>query len=170
MTRYWALRTDQARRGFFWRELQEGRLRQGWGYRPDLDLENLARTRRAGGKLRPYQQASWRGNHKLNPTEPGSMQVGDIVVFVHLPSHGTWSIARVIGGYRFEISAEPNNVDGTPDYGHIRPVELLTRDDPIDPKAPAVSQDLRLAMRSRIRMWSLDAHAEAIEQLIQQSR
>ena len=53
------------------------------------------------------------------------MQAGDIVVFLHLPRHGAWSVARVTGGYRYEISTQGNAVDGTPDYGHIRDVELL---------------------------------------------
>jgi hypothetical protein len=169
MSRYWALRTDQARRPFFWRELKAGRLRQGWGYRPELDLENLARIRSRGGKLDPYQQAAWRGNHLLLPTEPGAMQVGDLVVFVHLPNYGTWSIGRVTGGYHYEISAEPNAVDGTPDYGHIRPIELLTNR-PIDPSSDDVSDDLRKAMRPPIRMWSLDAQGEEIERLVSRTR
>ena len=118
MTRYWALRTDQQRREFFWGELQAGRLRQGWGYRPDLDLEHLADLRRRGVHLPTYQQDAWRGNRRLLPSQPDSMQVGDIVVFLHLPRHGVWSIARVTGGYRYEITTQGNSVDGTPDYGH----------------------------------------------------
>ena len=164
--RYWAMRTDQARRAFFWRELQESRLRQGWGYRPELNLENLARVRRAEGRLPTWQQDAWRGNRRLLPTEPGSMQVGDIVVFLHLPRYGAWSIARVTGGYRFEISDEPNAVDGTHDYGHIRDVELLTGDRPIDPARDDVSEELAKAMRNRQRMWSIDEHGEAIERLL----
>ena len=61
------------------------------------------------------------------------MQVGDLVVFLHLPRYGTWSIARVTGGYRYEISHMPNAVDGAPDYGHIRDVQLLTGDLAIEP-------------------------------------
>src|SRR3954453_23774824 len=102
MPRYWAIRTDQSRRPFFWSELHAGRLRQGWGYRPELNLENLAETRRRGGRLAKYQQDAWRGNRRLLPSQPDSMQVGDIVVFLHLPRYGVWSIARVTGSYRFE--------------------------------------------------------------------
>jgi hypothetical protein len=166
MTRYWAIRTDQARRPFFWRELQAGRLRQGWGYREELDLENLARLRRKGAKLAKYQQDAWRGNRRLLQTEPDSMQTGDIVVFLHLPDYGTWSIARVTGGYRFEISDEPNNVDGTPDYGHVRPVELLTGDRPIRPVADRVSDGLRRSMRPIMRMWSLDTNAQELDRVL----
>ena len=100
MTRCWALRTDQQRRTFFWSELQAGRLRQGWGYRPDLDLAHLADLRRRGVRLPKYQQDAWRGNRRLLPSQPDAMQVGDIVVFLHLPRSGVWSIARVTGGTR----------------------------------------------------------------------
>jgi len=120
MTRYWALRSDQSRREFMWRELREGRLRQGWGYRADQDLELLSRLRHGANRLADHQRDAWRGNRRLLPTEPGAMQVGDLVVFLHLPRYGTWSIARVTGGYRYEISDMPNAVDGTPDYGHMR--------------------------------------------------
>lgn len=160
------MRTDRARRDFIWRELQEGRLRQGWGYRPELDLENLAKLRRAGAKLAKYQQDAWRGNRRLLPTEPDAMQTGDIVVLPNLPRYGVWSIARVTGGYRFEISRQPNAVDGTRDYGHIRDVELLTGDRAIDPQREDVPDGLRRAMRSRIRMWSLDASADEIQGLL----
>jgi hypothetical protein len=166
MTRYWALRTDQERRPFFWSELQAGRLRQGWGYRPDLNLENLAAIRRRGGRLAKYQQDAWRGNRRLLPSQPDSMQVGDIVVFLHLPRYGVWSIARVTSGYRYEISTQGNAVDGTPDYGHIRDVELLTDEGGVDPVREGTSDALRRSMRPPMRMWSLDSRGEELERLI----
>ena len=166
MTRYWAIRTDQARRSFIWSELQAGRLRQGWGYRPDLNLENLAEIRRRGGRLAKYQQDAWRGNRRLLPSQPDSMQVGDIVVLLHLPRYGVWSIARVTGGYRYEISTQGNAVDGTPDYGHIRDVELLTDERGVDPVREGVSDGLWRSMRPQSRMWSLDAHGDDIARLI----
>jgi hypothetical protein len=166
MTRYWALRTDQARRSFIWSELRAGRLRQGWGYAPELDLELLAEIRRRGGRLAKYQQDAWRGNRRLLPSQRDSMQVDDIVVFLHLPRHGVWSIARVTGGYRYEISTQGNAVDGTPDYGHIRDVDLVTDERGVDPVREGLSDALLRAMRSRIRMWSIDVHAEEIARLL----
>lgn len=164
MTRYWAMRTDPARRPFIWRELQAGRLRRGWGYRPDLNLENLAELRRAGKKLPKYQQDAWRGNRRRLQTELDSMQTGDIVVLLHLPEYGTWSIARVTGDYRFEISDEANDVDGTPDYGHVRPIKLVAAS--TNPRQSAISDELRKAMRRRTRMWSLDGHVTELKGLI----
>ena len=126
MTRYWAMRTDPARRAFIWAELLDGRLRQGWGYREDQDLELLARIRRAGGALDAGQQATWRGNRLLLPTEPGAVSTGDLIVLANMPRHGAWSIARVTGGYRYQISSQRNATDHAQlDYGHIREVSLL---------------------------------------------
>lgn len=163
--RYWALRTDQARRDFIWAELQAGRLRQGWGYRDDLDLEHLAQLRRNGVKLPKYQQDAWRGNRRLLPTEPDGMQVGDLVVFLNMPRPGLWSIARVTGGYRYEISDQPNAVNGDRDYGHIREVELLTDERGIDPRMEGASEGFRRSMRPISRMWRIDDHGEEIERL-----
>ncbi len=166
MMRYWALRTDQNRRSWIWSELKAGRLRQGWGYRPELDLELLADVKRRAGRLPKYQQDAWRGNRRLLPSQADSVQVGDIVVFLHMPRYGVWSIARVTGGYRYEISTQGNAVDGAPDYGHIRDVELLTDERGVDPVREGASDALRRAMRPPIRMWSVDAHADEIDRLL----
>ena len=165
MTRYWAIRTDQARRDFILRELQAGRLRQGWGLEPTDDLEELQRLRRAGVKFSEWQREIWRGNRRLLPTEYGAMQIGDLVVLAHMPRPGVWSLARVTGGYRFDVSDVANAWDGRPDYGHIREVQLLTGDKGIDPTHERVSHRLRRAMGNRQRMWSLDDHANEIEVL-----
>ena len=55
-------------------------MRQGWGIRPDDNLEHLQRNRLAGGRLDDLGREVWRGNRRLLATEPDSMQVGDIVV------------------------------------------------------------------------------------------
>lgn len=164
MSHYWAIRTDQARRDFIWSELRAGRLRQGWGYRDDLNLEQLAELRRKGVRLPKFQQDAWRGNRRLLPTQPGGMQVGDLVVLLNMPIRGAWSIARVTGGYRYQIS-ETLNLYGARDYGHIREVELLTDKRGIDPATEDVSDRLRRAMRNRQRMWRIDNHGEEIAQL-----
>lgn len=166
MTRYWALRTDQSRRSWIWSELKAGRLRQGWGTSPSHDLERLADLRRRGVPFGDFEREVWRGNRRLLPSQPDSMQVGDIVVFLHMPRRGVWSIARVAGGYRFEVSTQANAWDGSPDYGHIRDVELLTDERGVDPKREVASEALRRSMRPAMRMWSLDAHGDEIERLL----
>lgn len=166
MRHCWALRADQARRDFIWRELRAGRLRQGWGYRNDLNLKHLAALRTTEAKLPKYQQDAWRGNRCLLPTQPDAVQAGDLVVFLHVPRYGIWSIARVTGGYRYEISITGNAVDGTHHYGQIREVELLTDERGIDRVAEGASDALRRSMRAQSRMWRIDDHREEIERLL----
>ena len=67
------------------------------------------------------------------------------------------------GGYRYEVSDEPNAWDGRPDYGHIRDVETLTDERGIDPLHESVPEALRKAMRNRQRMWSLAPVAAHVE-------
>lgn len=128
------------------------------------DLEHLAELRRKGVRLPKYQQDAWRGNRRLLPTQPGGMQVGDFAVLLNMPRRGSWSIARVTGGYRYEIS-DTLNLYGERDYGHIREVELLTDERGIDPAADGASDRLRRAMRNLQRMWRIDDHADEIEWL-----
>ncbi len=163
MTRYWAIRTDQSRRASIWSEVQAGRLREAWGYRPDMDLETLAEIRRLGGGLEKHQQDAWRGNRRLLPSQSDSMQVGDIAILLHLPRYGVWSIARVTGGYHYQISPQGNAVDGTPDYGHIREVEPVTDHRGVDPGREAVSEAFRRSTRPQSRMWSIDLYGDEIE-------
>lgn len=48
VTRYFAIRTDRSRTAFLAPELEAGRFRQGWGYRPAHDLAQLRRRQDAG--------------------------------------------------------------------------------------------------------------------------
>ena len=166
MTRYWAMRTDQSRRSWIWSELQNGRLRQGWGIHPSHNLERLADLSQRGVVFTDFEREVWRGNRRLLPSQPDSMQIGDLVVFLNMPRRGVWSIAQVTGGYRYEVSTQANAWDGSPDYGHIRDVELLTDERGVNPDREGVSDALRRSMRPMSRMWSLDAHWEVIDGLV----
>lgn len=147
---------------YIWRELQAGRLRQGWGYRQDQDLHEIARIRADGGRLNEHQGIAWRGNRRLVPTEGDAVRRGDLIVLPHLPSFGLWTIVRVTGAYRYSIDDGRNN-GGRPDFGHILPVEILTG--PIPWRDPSIPGRFRHAMRQRTRMWNLDAHRAAVEAL-----
>jgi hypothetical protein len=160
VTRYWAIRTDSRNNTpWLWNELQDGRLRQGWSRRPDEDLEVVEEVRRIGGRLTDGQRETWRRSRRLLSSQ-GGVNVGDLVVTPHLPQFGTWTIVRVVGPYRFSID-DGRNWLGRPDFGHILPVEVVTR--PVPWRDPAVPQSLQRAMRVRQPMWSLDPVAEAVE-------
>lgn len=163
MTRYWAMRTDTRNNtDYIWRELKAGRLRQGWGYRPDQDLHLIGRLRAQGGSLNNDQKATWRGNRRLLPTERDAVRLGDLIVLPHLPSYGQWIIVRVAGSYRYSID-DGRNSGGGPDFGHILPVEIVT--DPIPARDPTVPDRFRRAVRPQIRMWTLDPYGAEVEQL-----
>ena len=166
MPRYWAIRTDQERADRLWAEVLAGRLRQGWGYQPEQDLELIADLKRRGRALTNDQRNTWRGNRRLLSTEPGEVRRGDIVVAPNLPRRGECAILRVTGEYRYEISDIPNAVWDGPDYGHILPVDVIAA--PIDRSDRAISDRLRSALRPPMRMWSLDHVADDIEALIRE--
>lgn len=159
--RYWSMRTDKKQPSFFYSELREGRLRQGWGYSEGVDLRKLKEFKDSGAKLTDKQRDAWRGNKRLLPTEQDSIATGDIVLLPNLPHQGVWSLARVADDiYRFEIAEEFE------DYGHIRHVKLLNPNVPINPYSSAVHSDLRKTMRTRMRLWNVDQHSESVDVLI----
>ena len=161
--RYWAIRTDTDHNTpYIWQELQAGRLRQGWGRRAEEDLDVIASLRAAGMPLDEWQRQTWRGNRRLLPSEHDAVQVGDIAVLPHLPRYGHWTIVRVIGPYRYSIG-DGRNFMGKPDFGHILPVEIIS--EPIPWRDPAIPPGLKKAMSHRQRMWSLDPHAEEVEEV-----
>ena len=71
------MRTSQWERPFVWAEAQQGRLRQGWGWTDEMNLEVIAEVRRSGGQLSEDQQMSVR-SRRMRTSEPDGMRVGDI--------------------------------------------------------------------------------------------
>jgi hypothetical protein len=45
---YWVMRTSQWERPYIWSEAQRGRLRQGWGWNAEMNLETIAERVRLG--------------------------------------------------------------------------------------------------------------------------
>ncbi|MGK4008376.1 hypothetical protein WMF31_37535 [Sorangium sp. So ce1036] len=161
MPRYWIMRVDHREaKNFLWSELKAGRLRQGWGYREDQNLETIAARRKKGATITDEQQDAWRGNRRMFGSEPDSIQEGDVILVPHLPEERHWSIARVLGPYRFEIPKK------TKDYGHILPVELLSGDRPVGFKARGVAAGLRQTMRNLSRLWNVDHLGAQIQQIV----
>ena len=162
MARYWVMRVDHEHAtDFLWRELRSGRLRQGWGYQNDQNLDTIAARKRKGKSINQNQQNTWRGNRRMLGSEPDSIQVGDVILVAHLPTYRHWSVVRVAGPYRFEIPGSPV------DYGHILPVELLSHDRPVSLHAKSVAAGLRQTMRNLSRLWNIDHLGQHVEQIVQ---
>ena len=164
--RYVVVRTDRTQRDFILRELEQGRLRQGWGWKREHDLRLLAPKARSK-KLSEEEARVWR-NRRLLDTEPDGLKMGDLVVIPNLPEQGRWVLARVTGGYDF--SPVPAQEGAGPDYGHIVAVSPVR--DPggkigvVEGDNEHVDARLRATMRNMSRMWAIDALGAAVDALI----
>ncbi len=145
---YWAFRTSRDSPEiieFLLKELHDGRLRQGWGYQDDQDLNEIQKKWDAGEELSSAQgEASrhWRmGN---GPASEGYMQKGDWVLLPNMPENSRFTICEVTGDYSFSRDAHD-------DYSHIRPVNVLTPEGVVN-SHQLVHGDLRRSLRCRSRM------------------
>lgn len=163
---YIAIRTDKRKKPFILRELEQGRLRQGWGWLPSQDLRRLRAKLNDDQELDGDELAAWR-NRRMLGTEPDGLRVDDIVVLPNLPEQGQWMLARVAGPYTFEISTEASDVG--PDYGHILRVDPVRDREGrlvvVEADNANVDAPLRASMRNMSRMWSLDDHARSVDKL-----
>jgi len=152
------MRTDKRQALPLAAELREGRMRQGWGYRPELDLRRVREKRTAGQELSDSEKGAWRRCRRLLPEESNSVKEGDLVMLPHLPKYRTWAIALVQGDYRFEP------LEGFNDYGHIRDVQLLAEGVSWD--HPGVHAALRATMRTQLPLWNIDALGADVQALV----
>ena len=104
---YWGYRINKNKIDFFRSELEQGRLRQGWGWDPKQCLNNLEMDRGAKRNLPIFNK----------------VKKGDILLIPRLP---TWNEVAVVEatedfdkGYRYEIDQNLG------DYGHIFPAKLI---------------------------------------------
>jgi hypothetical protein len=172
--RYWAIRTDTRNIPLLLAELQAGRLRQGWGYDSSQDLrlvqEEISRGGQWGERLNEDQKEVL-GHLKMLASSGDGVKIGDWVLLPNLPERGPFFlVAEVIGDYYFEMMAlnkesDPNSL-GT-DYGHVLPVRLITNDK-INKYSDAVDAAIRSTLKTRSRMWNVDAYGDAINRLINQ--
>jgi len=159
------MRTAKDHRKLIWDELQQGRLRQGWGWLEGQDLRLILAKRQAGKALTAEEKAAWR-NHRMLDSAWGGLREGDVVIIPNLPEYGQWTIARVSGPYRFEFP------DGHADFAHILPVEPVHGPGPdrkigvVHPHDALVDARLRRTMKNMSRMWGIDHLGDAVELLI----
>lgn len=162
--RYWAMRTSPWERPYIWAEARAGRLRQGWGWAGEQNLEVIAALVRRNGELSEEQQMAWPSRRML-ATEPDGMRLGDLILSPNIPEWGRLSIFRLIGSYEFAPDA-PRRFDDR--FGHILPVVLLVGD--IDRQAAEVSGALRMTLRNPSRLWGISPYGGDVERLVNGSR
>lgn len=157
--RYWALRTDVNARDRLWPEIQAGRLRQGWGWAPEMDLELISDLVAAGKPLTEWQEQAW-ANRRMLTSRHDAIHVGDIVLVPHMPEHRRFSLVRVTGPYQYDGG------QAFGEYGHILPVELLTDIAGFGYMDPGVAVKLQTALGNRSRLWNLDSLGVSIQDLV----
>ena len=148
---YWGYRIDVKNQDFFFKELEQGRLRQGWGY-----AENQ--------KLPDTKDSDARKNLSMY----NNVKKGDILLIPRLPDWGSVAIAEAAEdwdnkekGYRFEIAKLD---DGNEDYGHIFPANYIGC---FNRHGKDVSGNIQSTLKARNRFWNICRLSEDVEKIIQ---
>lgn len=130
----WGYRIDIKQAQFFFDELMEGRLRQGWGYDISQDLRNAV-----------LEKDTKRNRRMFN-----KVKKGDIVLIPHLPNRGEVSFVEATEDwdklYRFDIDKKMG------DYGHIFPAKYLKK---VNRNSNLISNNIRSTLRNQSRFWNI---------------
>ena len=149
MPRYWVSRIDKKNIDFFRNELDQGRLRQGWGWREDQNLRSRTFDGGASRNQRMFNEV--KRNH--------------IVLVPHLPDYGQVTVVEATedwnSGYRFILpgvgrtggSAGEIPDEEIGDYGHCFPAKKICT---FHPKAEVVSAGIRSTLKCQLRFWNKD--------------
>ena len=144
---YWGYRIDVKNQDFFFKELEQGRLRQGWGYDKNQELPD---TKDSGARK--------------NLSMYHNVKKGDILLIPRLPDWGSVAIVEAIQdwddkekGYKFEIDDEKK------DYGHIFPAKYIGC---FNRHGKDVSGNIQSTLKARNRFWNISRFSEDIEKII----
>ena len=143
--RYWCYRIDTRNISFFRDELEQCRLRQGWGFHEGHSL------------LEPKVDKEAKGNLPIL----NKVRKGDILLVPRLPNWKEVAIVEALEdfkeGYRFEIDSKLG------DYGHIFPAKMLKS---FDRNNQNVSGQIRAALKRIPRFYDINRCAADIETLL----
>ena len=147
---YWGYRIDVKNQDFFFKELEQGRLRQGWGYDKNQELPD---TKDSGAKK--------------NLSMYKNVKKGDILLIPRLPDWGSVAIAEAVEdwndiekGYRFEIAKLD---DGNEDFGHIFPARYIGC---FNRHGKDVSGNIQSTLKARNRFWNISRLSEDVEKIM----
>ena len=143
--RYWGYRIDTSRIDYFWEELQQERLRQGWGRLLGQELPNLTVDEGAAKNKRMFDE----------------VKQEHILLIPRLPKWDKVAIVKATEdwdtGYRFAISPEYG------DYGHIFPAKYITD---FSRGSAVVTADLKSTLKSWGRFWNIDHLCDDVEKIL----
>lgn len=143
---YWGYRIDIVNRDYFYDEIKEGRLRQGWGYDSSQNLKDNDNIDAAAKRNLPIYNKVKKGDILLVPRIEG----WDEIAIVE-------AVEDFDKGYRFEI--DPLKAD----YGHIFPVRLLKC---FSRHNDNVGGDIRETLKCRSRFWNINRCGEQIKMIL----
>lgn len=142
---YWCYRVDTSKIKFFTNELNEGRLRQGWGWDLAQDLRNF-KLDEGAGRNRPMFN---------------KVKKGDILLIPQVPNWGEVALVEATEdwnkGYAFEIDPTLG------DYGHIFPAKYLKK---FSRNNENVTGNLRSTLKNPSRFWNINHYADDVEILL----
>jgi len=143
---YWCYRIDTNRIKFFMDELNNGRLRQGWGWDESQDLRKNKKMDKRAGRNRPMFN---------------KVKKGDILFIPQLPNWGQIAIVEATEdwseGYCFHIDKKLG------DYGHIFPAKYLKR---FTRNNENVTGNLRSTLKNPSRFWNINHYSDDVEDLL----
>jgi len=142
---YWCYRIDTSKIKFFTNELNEGRLRQGWGWDEAQDLRDF-KLDEGAGRNRPMFNR---------------VKKGDILLIPQLPNWGEVALVEATEdwnkGYVFEIDKTLG------DYGHIFPAKYLKK---FTRNNKNVTGNLRSTLKNPSRFWSINHYSTDVDLLL----
>lgn len=126
-------------------ELNNGRLRQGWGWDKKQDLRSFKMDEGAGRNRPMFNK----------------VKKGDILLVPQLPNWGQIAIVEATedwsNGYEFRID------ENFGDYGHIFPAKFIKR---FTRNNENVTGNLRSTLKNPSRFWSINHYSEDVEVLL----
>jgi len=142
---YWCYRVDTSNIDYFTTELNEGRLRQGWGWDRLQDLRNF-KLDEGAGRNRPMFN---------------KVKKGDILLVPRIPSWGEVAIVEASEdwntGYYFDLDERKG------DFGHIFPAKYLKKFTRYNEN---VTGNLRSTMKNPSRFWNINHYSKDVKRLI----
>lgn len=142
---YWCYRIDTNRIKFFMDELNNGRLRQGWGWDERQNLREIKMDKGARRNLPMFNK----------------VKKGDILLIPQLPTWGEIAVVEATddwsSGYQFNIDKTFN------DYGHIFPAKFIKR---FTRNNENVSGNLRSTLKNPSRFWNINHYSDDVERLL----
>jgi hypothetical protein len=165
--KYWASRPDRKSLDYFYSQLkEEGKLRIGWGYEPDQNLDLIRNIQDEGGdwwnKLTSAQQDAYR-NYPFNPRwGEDTIRKGDYVLIPNIPTFGFLSLAEVLDDvYHYDENGDKDYDD----YRHWRSVKIINHNG-INKNNSEVDAYIRETLQCRSRIWRIGHLKNSIDSLI----